>query len=81
MFGLLCACCCAVASVVVGVGICKKLGMFKSETTPEDLGDRALQAYYREGIKPDDYKGRYDEYMKKIESIELDPAESLRLSK
>lgn len=71
---------CTVGAIVVGVGICNKLGLFHREYKPEDLGDRALQAYEKDNIKPEDYKGRYDEYIKKIESIELDPEKSKKYS-
>ncbi len=80
MFGLFVGLVCAVTAVAVGVGVCKKLGLIKRECKPEELGDRALQAYEKENIKPEDYRGRYDEYIKKIESIELDPEKSKEYS-
>ena len=39
---------------------------------PEELCERALQAQEK-GIKPENYEGRYNEYLREIETIDLEP--------
>lgn len=65
----------ALSVIDIGMRVCQSLGIVKKETTPEELGDRALQAQEK-GIKIEDYEGRYDEYMDAIDSVELDPDKS-----
>ena len=56
------------------VSIGKTLGIIKSDTNPEDLGDKALQAE-EEGITPEDYES-FEDYVKAIEDFEVDPEKS-----
>lgn len=58
--------------------LCKALGLFKKESSVEELGDKRLQAE-EAGIKPDDFK-TYDEYLKKIEEFEIDPEKSKKFT-
>ena len=62
----------AVSVIDIGMNICKALGMFDKDMSAEELGDRALQAQEK-GIKLADYKDNFDEYVKEIETIDLDP--------
>lgn len=50
------------------------LGIYSSDDSIEDLGDKALQAE-EAGIKVDDFDS-FDEYLDKIKSFELDPEKS-----
>ena len=59
--------------------ICRELSVQDKNTKPEDLGSRCLIAK-EEGIKLEDYAGRFDEYREKIDSIEPDPQRSIRYS-
>ena len=73
MFGLILSVVSIALSVVnIGMEVCKRLGIIDSEVSTEELGDRALQAR-DEGINIEDYGDRYDEYIDKINSIELNP--------
>lgn len=59
------------------LAICKALGLFEDKS-PEELGDRAIQAE-REGITPDKFE-TFDEYVKAIKAFELDPERSKEIS-
>lgn len=65
-----------IAGIIKQIGIA--LGIIKEDTNLEELGDKALQAE-QEGIKPENFK-TYDEYVRKIETFELDPEKSKKLS-
>lgn len=69
----------AVTAIDIGVRVCKSLGIIKKEMPPEELGDRALQAQEK-GINPEDYEGRYNEYLAEIEALELEPEASEKFS-
>ena len=69
----------ALSVIDIGMHVCQSLNLVKKETTPEELGDRALQAYEK-GVKLEDYEGRYDEYIDAIENVDLDPEISENLS-
>ena len=69
----------AVSVIDIGISVCKSLGIIKKDMPPEELGERALQAQEK-GVKFEDYAGRYDEYIKDIESLELDPEASEKFS-
>jgi len=69
----------ALSVVDIGMRVCRSLGIIHKDKTPEELGDRVLQAE-EQGIKLEDYENRYDEYMKAIESVELDPESSKNFS-
>ena len=69
----------AVSVIDIGISVCKSLGIIKKDMPPEELGDRALQAQEK-GVKLEDYAGRYDEYIKDIESLELEPEVSEKFS-
>lgn len=69
----------AVSVIDIGINVCKSLGIIKKDMPPEELGDRALQAQEK-GVKLEDYAGRYDEYIKDIESLELEPEASEKFS-
>jgi len=71
---------CTVLSVVStlidsGFKICKTLGILDKNANKDELGDRYLQARDN-GIRVDDYAGRFEEYRDKIASFELDPEKS-----
>ena len=62
----------AVSAIDIGIHVCKALGIIKKDMPPEELGERALQAQEK-GIKPENYEGRYNEYLREIETIDLEP--------
>lgn len=62
----------AIVSVVDTIG--RALGLWGQEETTEEIGDRALQAQ-ETGIRPEDYE-RYEDYIKEIRGLELDPEKS-----
>lgn len=64
----------AVSVIDIGISVCKSLGIIKKDMPAEELGERALQAQEK-GVKLEDYAGRYDEYIKDIESLELEASE------
>ena len=64
----------AVSVIDIGISVCKSLGIIKKDMPVEELGERALQAQEK-GVKLEDYAGRYDEYIKDIESLELEASE------
>lgn len=71
---------CTVLSVVStlidsGFKICKTLGILDKNANKDELGDRYLQARDN-GIRVEDYAGRFEEYRDKIASFELDPEKS-----
>lgn len=61
-----------VAAVIQAVGMA--LGVIKPNETPEELGDRALQAA-DEDIRPEHYSN-FEEYADAIRNFELDPEKS-----
>lgn len=64
-----------IGNALMGIG--KALGLIKSETEVEELGDKALQAE-EEGIRPENYD-TYTDYVRAIENFELDPEKSKAL--
>ena len=69
----------AVSVIDIGMRVCKTLNILKKDMPSEELGDRALQAQEK-GIKISDYEGRYDEYIKEIENVEVNPESSNKFS-
>lgn len=65
----------AVCNIIVSVG--KELGLFESDTNPEELGDRALQADH---LKPEDFD-TYEEYVREIEKFDIDMEKSKLFTK
>ena len=65
-----------VASIITG--ILKGLGIIDSGETPEDLGDKAIQAE-ESGIKPEDFDS-YEEYVKAVQAFETDPEKSAQIT-
>ncbi len=59
------------------VGVLKGLGIIDSEETPEDLGDKAIQAE-EAGVKPEDFDS-YEEYVKAVQDFETDPEKSEKI--
>lgn len=54
------------------------IGIFKSDESTEDIGDRAIQAADK-GITPDGYETHGD-YMNALRNFELDPEKSAKLT-
>ena len=52
----------------------RALGIWGEKETTEEMGDRALQAQ-EAGIRPENFE-TYDQYLKEIRGIELDPEKS-----
>lgn len=67
----------SIASTLIDTGfkICKTLGILDKNANKEEIGDRYLQARDN-GIRVEDYAGRFEEYRDKIASFELDPEKS-----
>ena len=66
----------AVTTIVTAVS--KVLGLTQTDN-PEELGQKALQAE-EQNIRPEDFKS-YAEYVKEVESLDLDPARVSKWSK
>ena len=62
----------AIGNALTAIG--KTLGLIRPETQVEDLGDQALQAE-EAGITPDAFDA-YEDYVKAVESFQLDPEKS-----
>ena len=62
----------AIGNALTAIG--KALGLIRPETQVEDLGDQALQAE-EAGITPDAFDA-YEDYVKAVESFQLDPEKS-----
>lgn len=60
------------------VSLAQSLGFINQDLSPEELGDKALQAE-EDGISPEQFS-TYEEYVKKVESFETDPNKSLTIS-
>ena len=60
------------ANAFIALG--KALGIIKPETTPEELGDKAIQAE-EAGIKPENFDS-YAQYVKAVEGFKVDPEKS-----
>ncbi len=52
----------------------RAMGLFAERETPENMGDRALQAH-EQGIFPDQFES-FTDYMESLRSFELDPEKS-----
>lgn len=62
----------AIGNALTAIG--KALGLIRPETQVENLGDQALQAE-EAGITPDAFDA-YEDYVKAVESFQLDPEKS-----
>lgn len=67
------------AGILSGIGsmagnLLRGLGLWSEKETPEDMGDRALQAH-EQGIFPDKFEN-FGEYMENLRNFDLDPEKS-----
>ena len=68
-----------VIGMVINVveAVCKALGIWQKDDDPEELGDKAIQGA-ETGITRDKYE-TYEEYLKKIREVKLDPEVSAKI--
>lgn len=68
-----------VIDVVIKVidAVCKVLGIWQKDDNPEELGDKAIQGA-EAGVTRDKFD-TYDEYLKKIREVKLDPEISSKI--
>lgn len=69
-----------ILKVVEGIAntVSQVMGIFNSNETAENIGDRAIQAAER-GVTPEQFE-KHDDYMSALRDLTLDPEKSARLS-